>query len=97
MPSVQRAHRELKDKNIRVVTISIDAGGARDVAPFLAEHGYTMPALLDSNMDLFRKLGLVGTPGTFVVDRSGLIVARGFGPVSFDHSDFRKYVMSLSS
>jgi len=88
---------ELKDKNIRIVTISIDAGGVSDVAPFLAEHHYTMPALLDSRTELFRKLGLVGTPGTFVVDRSGLIVARGLGPVSFDHPDFRKYVVGLTT
>ncbi len=35
---MQRAHEAFKDKNIRVLTISIDAGGIKDVKPFLAEH-----------------------------------------------------------
>lgn len=97
MPSVQRAHQDFRDKAVRVVTISIDAGGIKDVKPFLMEHGYTMPALIDSDMEVFTRYGLRGTPGTFIVDRQGKIVARGSGPVDFDHPDFRKYILTLAA
>jgi cytochrome c-type biogenesis protein len=97
MPSVQRAQQDFgSKKNIRILTISIDAGGAKDVAPYLKENSYTMPVLLDSKMEVFSKFGLLGTPGTFVIDRQGKIAARGFGAVDFDHADFRKYVVGLA-
>lgn len=77
------------------MTISIDAGGAKEVKPFLVEHGYTMPALLDADSEVFTKNNFRGTPGTLVVDRQGKVVARGMGPVDFDHPDFRKYILGL--
>jgi peroxiredoxin len=96
MPSVQRAYDDLKGKNLRILAISIDAGGAKDVKPFLAEHRYTTPVALDSKMEVFAKYGLRGTPGTFIVDRQGMVVASSFGPVDFDPPEFRKYILSLA-
>jgi peroxiredoxin len=96
MPSVQRAYDDFKGKNIRILAISIDAGGAKDVKPFLAEHRYTMPVALDTTMEVFAKYGLLGTPGTFITDRQGILVAKAFGPVDFDLPEFRKYILSLA-
>ena len=95
MPSVQRVYEDFRDTKIEVITISIDDRGAKDVKPFLKEHGYTMPALIDIKKEEFSKLGLIGTPGTFIVNRSGKIVAKGIGPVDFDRADFREYVKGL--
>jgi cytochrome c biogenesis protein CcmG/thiol:disulfide interchange protein DsbE len=97
MPSVQRAHETVKTRNIKVLTISIDAGGVKDVAPFMREHGYTMPVLLDPKMRAFSDFGLVGTPGTFIVNRDGKIVAKSVGPVNFDNPAFRSYVEKLAT
>jgi peroxiredoxin len=96
MPSVQRAYEAFKGKSIRIAAISIDAGGIKDVKPFLAEHRYTMPVLLDTSMELFAKYGLRGTPGTFIADRQGKIVASSSGPVDFDRPEFRKYILMLA-
>ena len=96
MPSVQRAYRDFQKQRVRIVAISIDAGGAKDVKPFLAEHHYTMPVLLDSKMEVFLKYGLRGTPGTFIADRQGTLLASSFGPVDFDRPEFRKYILALA-
>ena len=97
MPSVQRAYTDFENKTIRLVTISIDEGGAKDVKPFLAENHYTMPVLLDPKAEVFAKYGLVGTPGTFIADRQGMLVASSFGPVDFDRPEFRKYILDLAA
>ena len=96
MPSVQRAFTDFQGKNIRILAISIDEGGAKDVTPFLAEHRYTMPVLLDTKAEVFASYGLLGTPGTFIADRQGLLVAKRLGPVDFDRPDFRKYILALA-
>ena len=71
-------------------------GGAKEVNPFLAENHYTMPVLLDPKAEVFTKYGLVGTPGTFIADRQGMLVASSFGPVDFDRPEFRKYILDLA-
>ena len=96
MPSVQRAFTDFQGKNIRVLTISIDDGGAKDVKPFLAEHHYTMPVALDTKSDVLANYGLFGTPGTFIADRQGMLVAKAVGPVDFDRPEFRKYILDLA-
>jgi len=96
MPSVQRAYTDFENKNISFLAISIDEGGAKEVNPFLAENHYTMPVLLDPKAEVFTKYGLVGTPGTFIADRQGMLVASSFGPVDFDRPEFRKYILDLA-
>ena len=95
MPSVQRAYEDFKNTEIELITISIDDRGTKDVKPFLKQHGYTMSVLIDIKKEEFSKLGLLGTPGTFVINRAGKIVAKGVGPVDFDRTDFREYVKGL--
>jgi peroxiredoxin len=96
MPSVQRAFTDFLGKNVRIFAISIDEGGEKDVKPFLAEHHYTMPVLLDNKMEVFAKFGLYGTPATYIVDRQGMVVAKSLGPVDFDRPELRKYILNLA-
>jgi hypothetical protein len=55
-----------------------------------------MPVALDVKAEVFARYGLFGTPGTFIADRQGMLVAKGFGPVDFDRPDFRKYILDLA-
>ncbi|OGA07438.1 MAG: hypothetical protein A2W68_11530 [Betaproteobacteria bacterium RIFCSPLOWO2_02_64_14] len=97
MPSVQRAHDTLRKSGISVLTVSLDGTGERAVKPFMAKHGYTVPALVDPGMDVSRAFGVRGVPSTVVVDRQGMIVARGFGPFDVDAAEFRKYLQRLAA
>jgi peroxiredoxin len=95
MPSVQRAHEALKDKDAVVLTISLDGTGERAVKPFLVAHGYTVPALVDPRMEVARAFGVRAVPATIVVDRAGAIVARGMGAFDMASPEFLQYVGSL--
>lgn len=97
MPSVQRAHDELKKEGINVITVSVDAGGESAVKPVFAKGGYTLPALIDSKMGVARGFGVRAVPYTVVVDTKGLITARGYGHVDFDGQALRKYVRGLAA
>ena len=96
MPSVQRAFTDFQNMRIKILAISIDEGGAKDVKPFLLEHHYTMPVALDTKAEIFKQYGLFGTPGTFIANRQGILVAKAFGPVDFDLKEFRKYILDLA-
>ena len=96
MPSVQRAHNELKKDGINVITISIDGTGESAVKPVFAKGGYTMPALLDQDMTVARGFGVRGVPSTVIVDKKGMINARGLGHVDFDGQVLRNYARNLA-
>lgn len=96
MPSVQRAHNELKKDGINVITISIDGTGEAAVKPVFAKGGYTMPALLDQDMAVARGFGVRGVPSTVIVDSKGIINARGLGHVDYDGQPLRNYARNLA-
>lgn len=95
MPSVQKAHNELKKDGIHVITISIDGTGEAAVKPVFARGGYTMPALLDQSMEVSRGFGVRGVPTTVIVDKKGMIAARVLGHLDFDGPVLRNYARSL--
>ena len=97
MPSVQRAHDTLRKNGIAVLTVSLDGTGEQAVKPFMAKHGYTVPALIDQKMEVARTFGVRAVPFTIVVDRKGMIVARGWGKFDVDAAEFRQYVQKLAA
>lgn len=96
MPSVQKAHDELKKDGIQVITISIDGTGEAAVKPVFAKGGYTMPALIDQNMSVARSFGVRGVPTTVIIDKKGMIGVRVLGPLDIDGPALFSYVRALA-
>jgi hypothetical protein len=56
-----------------------------------------MPVVLDTKAEVFARYGLFGTPGTFIADNQGILVANGVGPVDFDRLEFRTHGNAMSA
>jgi peroxiredoxin len=97
MPSVQKAHELFRDQDVAVLTISIDGQGERAVGPFMTAHGYTFPSLVDQRMDVARKFGIRLVPTTYVVNREGVIVGAGYGPVNLAGPMFADFLIAVLS
>jgi peroxiredoxin len=97
MPSVQKAHALFRDKDIEVLTISVDGRGERAVEPFMTAHGYTFHALVDRHMEVARKFGMRLVPTTYVLNREGVIVGAGYGPVDFASPTFAQFLNEVLS
>jgi cytochrome c biogenesis protein CcmG, thiol:disulfide interchange protein DsbE len=61
------------------VTYKDDAGASRE---FMRKYKLTYPSLRDDRLDLAPKYGTTKLPETFVLDRSGRVVAMSRGEVS---------------
>lgn len=95
MPSVQRVYDTWQDKDVAVLAIALDGDGAQAVKAFLKNHPYTVPMPADKGMHVARAFGARGVPTTYIVDRRGVIVAGGFGPIDFDSQTFQHYIATL--
>jgi peroxiredoxin len=97
MPSVQRAHEELKASGVTVLAISVDGTGAKAAKPVIDEGKYTFRVPIDQDMAVARKFNARGVPMTYVVDRSGAVVAQGFGPIDLGSAAFRNFVKAVAA
>jgi peroxiredoxin len=97
MPSVQKAQERFQDKNVSIVVISIDGQGERAVAPFMTEHRYSFQSLVDQRMEVARKFGMRLVPTTYVLNREGMIVGAGYGPIDVAGPEFIQFLEALRS
>jgi cytochrome c biogenesis protein CcmG, thiol:disulfide interchange protein DsbE len=80
-PVLERAQKRLAPSGGTVlgVTYKDDAGASRE---FMRKYKLTYPSLRDDRLDLAPKYGTTKLPETFVLDRSGRVVAMSRGEVS---------------
>lgn len=79
MPSIERLHRELGARGLKVVAVSVDDGGAeQDIRAFVQEYGLTFEILHDATGRILRDYQMIGVPETFVIDRDGVIRLKAF-------------------
>jgi cytochrome c biogenesis protein CcmG/thiol:disulfide interchange protein DsbE len=82
MPYFQELSREYGPRGLRVVGVSVDNAGARDLLEaFLVEAGVEYDILLDPGMGSMDELGVLGLPATFLVDPQGVVRHVRAGPV----------------
>jgi AhpC/TSA family len=95
MPSVQKAHKSYPDKDVVVMTISLDGGDGKAVKKYLDENKFTMPSAHDKGMVYGRSINARGVPSTVIIDRNQNIVASGMGPLDLDRPDVKKLIQTL--
>jgi len=79
VPDLVRLQSKYRGQGLEIVGLALDAGGAKDVRPFMDEHDVNYTMLL-GNEDVARAYDHVQMiPTTFVIDRSGKIVRRFIG------------------
>ncbi|CAB1059348.1 hypothetical protein D1BOALGB6SA_4110 [Olavius sp. associated proteobacterium Delta 1] len=83
MPSMEKLHRKLKDKDFAMVSISIQDSAA-EVKRFFKHNKLTFTALLDSSGKTVPGFGIRAIPTTLLLDKTGRIIGRVMGPREWD-------------
>lgn len=79
MPGFERLYRDYKGRGLRIVAISADDGGSKDlIREFVKEHRLTFDVLHDQSGDVLTQFRARGIPETFLISRTGEIVGRRF-------------------
>ena len=95
MPSLERLYQKFKDQPFEILAVSIDADGKESVAPFMAKHKLSFPALLDQKGDIRGPYGITGVPESFIIDRNGRMVKKIVGPLNWTSPQIIQYVHQL--
>jgi len=83
MPSMEKLHLKLKDKNFALVTVSIQ-DSALQVKRFFLMNKLTFAALLDLNGKTVPGFGIRAIPTTLILDKTGRVIGRVMGSREWD-------------
>lgn len=83
MPSMERLYRRYKARGFTVLAISLDTDTAA-VAPFVRRFTLTFPIGLDPKLKVADDYTVRALPSSFLIDRTGTIVAVALGPRDWD-------------
>jgi thiol-disulfide isomerase/thioredoxin len=98
MPTLDRLQAQLGSERFQVVALSIDRLGVAAVQKFYAEIGVRHLALfIDATGRAGSSLGLIGLPGTLLIDPQGREIGRLMGPAEWDTAEMVAFLQSQIS
>ncbi len=88
-PYLQSVFAEYEARGLRVVGISLDTGdAAEDIRSFVEDYGVTYTILHDPRMRGLELYQIIGLPGSFLIDREGILRWMQYGPIREGDSAF---------
>ncbi len=95
MPSLDALYQRFKSQNLEVIGISNDAFGEKVVRPFVDAHDISFPVLLDPNLKVSYRYGVVNLPTTFLIDPDGHILGALHGAEDWAEPETLLYFENL--
>jgi thiol-disulfide isomerase/thioredoxin len=95
MPSMEKLYKELKGGDFEILAISIDALGAKVVAPFVKEYKLSFPVLLNPKGTIQILYGTTGVPESFIIDKEGVLVQKIIGPRDWASTEAIRFFQNL--
>jgi peroxiredoxin len=87
MPALEVLYQQFKQKNLVLMTISVDYEGLKPVQEFINKNHYTFPVLLDPKCETLDLFEVKGIPTTFIIDKKGRMVGKAIGPRDWKSQD----------
>ena len=80
LPYIEKIQKDFREQGLTVLAVSEDSPwSVSKVKSFISGNRYTFTVLLDTNGDVLRKYGILGTPYTLLLDAEGRILYKHFG------------------
>jgi cytochrome c biogenesis protein CcmG/thiol:disulfide interchange protein DsbE len=96
MPSMETLYDEFRNNHDFVMlAVSQDTKGKLVVAPYVGKNGYHFTVLLDPENKVGEAYDVSGVPETFIIDRSGRIVAHHMGAFDWSRPDVKDALKEL--
>jgi peroxiredoxin len=94
MPALERLHQTYQAQDLAIISIDLKEG-AEQVRAFFQKHGLSFPSLLDPNGAVFRDYLVAGMPTTYLIDRDGVLLARGVGGRDWTRAEALQLIQEL--
>ncbi|QRM35258.1 TlpA disulfide reductase family protein [Microvirga sp. VF16] len=98
MPTLDRLQGLFNNDDVAVVALSLDRQGREVVDKFFRDIGVEhLVPYVDSSGQALRDLGLVGLPGTLLIDRDGLEIGRLLGEADWSGQAMVEFIKAKAN
>jgi peroxiredoxin len=92
MAAIERVYRRQKDKGFDVLAVNVNQG-PEQVAAFMKTVAMSYPILLDQEVAIAKRYGVVALPTTFFVDGKGVVRGKLIGEI--EEAQFEKHALEV--
>ena len=83
IPELRAIHERFKERGFELVGVSVDAEGTDEtIRAFMKDFEMTFPVWRDPDERVTTLFRAVGVPGTFLIDKKGVLRWKKIGPVA---------------
>ncbi len=94
MPSLVQLQQRLKDKNVTVLGVSVDADGDA-YHKFIKDHGVDFTTVRDPDQKSNNLYGTFKFPETYIIDRNGVLRRKFIGAVDWSQPEIVDFLTKL--
>lgn len=95
LPTLERLYRTHFGKDLEILAVSVDEGGAGAVVPFMQKNRFALPILLNPDQSVSRSYGTFKFPETYLVDREGVVRKKVIGAVDWMSPTAQEIIQAL--
>jgi len=95
LPIIERLHRAYFGKDLEILAVSVDEGGAGAVMPFMQKNRFALPVLLNPDQSVSRTYGTFKFPETYLLDRQGIVRRKFIGAIDWMQPAAQQAIQAL--
>lgn len=95
MPTMEKVYQEYRSRGLEILAVSIDVRPKSVVKNFMQEFRLTFPALLDPEGEVLYRYRLFSIPGSFLIDKEGIIRFKELGYRDWTDPESRKKLETI--
>ena len=95
LPTLERLYRANFGKDLEILAVSVDEGGADAVGQFMQKNRFSLPVLLNPDKSVASAYGTFKFPETYLIDRDGIIRRKIIGAVDWTSPEAREIVQAM--
>ena len=95
IPTLERLYRAYVGKDLEILAVSVDEGGAGAVGQFMQKNRFALPVLLNSDQSVARSYGTFKFPETYLVDREGVVQRKIIGAADWTSADALRVIQAM--
>jgi len=95
LPTLERLNRAYAGKDLEILAISVDEGGAGAVGQFMQKNRFALPVMLNPDQSVARQYGTIKFPETYLVDREGIVRRKVIGAVDWTSPAAQEIIQAM--
>lgn len=95
IPTLERLNRSFVGKDLAILAVSVDEGGAGAVGRFMQRNGFTLPVLLNPDQSAARAYGTFKFPETYLLDREGVVRRKVIGAIDWTAPSVQQVIQAM--